>query len=341
MVDPAAAQTQPQILAELFDNFGCANCTTPDSNYSNFVTENPSYGIVVISYHNNFPDQSDEFYLESRANVDKRGGSSYYNVSADPAAFIDGYTSSSSPYNWIHDTKTDHAFPLAPLTQAPKAVIGSDGLIHITFSATGPTSGSSVVRVALKESHIYFANKEPSGYGNPPDSLWNDVFRAMLPNSTDATPLGPGETRSFDVVFDPGKFVYGSNWNTQNMEAVVFVQDVSPTGAGNYVVESIGVVSLAGLSGVAPSPELSAASLRVVGIPSNPELEVSLPASSRVSIVISDMLGRPVRTVAEAMMPAGETTVDLNGNILPDGCYIARLTVDGNPADQAKFIVAP
>ncbi|HZK75916.1 MAG TPA: T9SS type A sorting domain-containing protein [Candidatus Kapabacteria bacterium] len=341
VVAPAVAQTQPQILTELFCSFGCANCPGPDSAYNNFVTQNPSYGIVVINYHNQIADPADEFYKESRTDVDKRDGSSYYNVSADPAAFINGYLSFSTPNDWVTDTKTDHGFPLAPLTQAPKAAIGSDDLIHITFSATGPTSGSSVVRVALKESHIYFVNTEPDGYGNPPDSLWSDIFRAMLPNSTDATPLSLGETRSFDVVFDPSKFVYGGNWNPQNMDAVVFVQDVASNQGNGYNIESIGLVSLASANSVTPSSEASSTSIRVAGPPSNPELEVTLPASSRVNIVISDMLGRPVRRIAEAIMPAGQTSVDMNGSNLPAGCYIARLTVDGRDADQAKFIVAP
>ncbi len=338
----ARAQTPPQILAELFCSFGCGNCPGPDETYYNFVSANPSYGIVVINYHNQIVSGLlDKFYKESQTDVDTRDGSGYYNVSADPAAFIDGYVSLSSPsIEWENDTKTDHGFP--PLTSlSPKASIGTDGLIHITFSATGPSKGPSLVRIALKESNIIFNNTYPPGYGNPPGDTWNDVFRAMLPNSSDTTALGPGETRSFDVVYDPGQYLYSSDWNTQNMEAVVFVQDVASDQGNGFDVESLGVVSLASEGAVAQSPEASATSIRVAGIPSNPELIISLQASNRASIAISDMLGRSVRMIPEVSMPAGETSVDMSGSSLPAGCYFARLLVNGQDADNAKFIVAP
>ena len=200
-----------------------------------------------------------------------------------------------------------------------------------------------MVRVALKESNIDFFNNfsSTSGYGNPPGDIWNDIFRTMLPNSSDTTPLGSGVTQSFDVVFDPNQYTYGKAWNTQNMEAVVFVQDVVSDQGNGYDVKSLGVVSLASAGAVAQSPEASATSLRVAGIPANPELIVSLPASNRASIAISDMLGRSVRTIPEVTMPAGQTTVDMSAISLPAGCYIARLMVDGREADQTKFIVAP
>jgi hypothetical protein len=338
---PTQAQTQPQILAELFCSFGCANCPTPDNNYDAFVSQNPSYGIVVINYHNNIVSgNSDEFYKESKSDVDARDGSSYYNVTGDPAAFIDGYVSLSSPQNeWVGDTKTAHNVPLTPLTVAPKAGFGSDGLIHITFKATGPSLRSSIVRVALKESQIHFANTFPSGYGNPPDSIWNDIFRAMLPNSSDTTSLGPGETRSFDVAFDPNQFLYGGNWNTQNMDAVVFVQDVPSDGGKGFDVESIGVVSLASAGAVTPLSGTPPSSIRVAGLPSNPDLIVSLSASNPVRIIISDMLGRQVHTFVAGMMQSGQTTVDLTGAPLSPGCYIARLVVNGQDSDHAKIII--
>jgi hypothetical protein len=338
-ITPATAQTQPQILAELFCSFGCSNCPTPDSNYYQFVSENPSYGIVVINYHNSISDPTDKFYLESRTDVDARDGSNFYNLNSDPDAFINGYVSQSTPYEWITDTKTDIGFPLTPIT--PKASIGADGLIHITFTATGPTSGASKVYVALKESNINFVNTEPNGYGNPTGDIWNDIFRAMLPNSTDTTSLGSGETRSFDIAYDPTQFIHSGDWNTQNMTAVVFVQDVANAGAGNYNVESIGTVSLASASAVAPTPNAAATSIRVAGAPSNSEFVVSLPSSERVSIAISDMLGRAVSIVPETMMPAGQTSVDMSGSSLPAGCYFARLIVNGQDAGNTKFIVAP
>ncbi len=340
---PVEAQhVQPQHLAELFCSFGCSNCPGPDSNYYHFAdTSGIGSTVEIINYHNSIADLTDKFYLESKADVDARDGSSFYNVSANPAAFIDGFVSQSTPYEWVSDTKADINFPLAPIM--PIAFFGSDGLIHITFTATGPSSGSGTVNVALKESNIYYPNPETSGYGNPPGDIWNDIFRAMLSNLSDTMQIGANQTKSFDLVYDPTNQypIYGSQWVTQNMEAVVFVQDNADDGAGNFVVESIGDVSLANLSGVASTPSLPAASIRTAGTPSNSDLVVSLPSSARASIVISDMLGRNVSTIPETMMPAGQTSIDLSGNALSPGCYFARLTVNGEDSGNTKFIIAP
>jgi len=164
----------------------------------------------------------------------------------------------------------------------------------------------------------------------------------MLPNSSDTTPLGTGETRSFDVPFDPSNYLYSDNWHTDHMEAVVFVQDVTNipiNGTNNYNVESIGVVSLANPAAVTPSQIASSASLHVIGTPANSQLRVSLPASAQVRVVLSDMLGRGICTLADAMMPEGQTSIEMASGILPAGCYIARMIVDGNEVDHAKLII--
>ncbi len=341
-VAPAGAQTQPQVLAELFCSFGCSNCPSQDTLYDAFVASHPSAGIVVINYHNNIATNDDPFYLQAQADVYQREQKSYYNVIGDPTGFINGYNYQNSAALWINQTTQDYtSYPLSPIN--PNAELGTDGLIHIKFSATGPptSKGSGLVRVALKESQIVYQNTDPDGYGNPPGDVWNDIFRAMLPNSSDTTPLAAGQTRTFDVVFDPNNFnLYSSLWNIQNMTAVVFVQDVADDGTGNYDVESIGVVSLAGASGVTPPPS-SGTSLRVAGSPSHPELIVSLANSNMVSIQITDLLGRAVRTIPEVNMPSGETTVDLSGIDLATGGYFARLLLDGQDAANAKFIAAP
>src|SRR5581483_10949804 len=290
------AQTQPKVLAELFGNFGCTNCRTPDDNYSVFVAQNPNDGIVVINYHNEFPDVSDHFYVESKAAVTPRESSSFYNVTGDPSAFIDGVPSESTPqFQWINSTNTDLAVPLTPIDVT--AGLQSDGLIHVKFNVTGPASGQSKVYVVLKESHVYYANTfSPGGYGNPPDSLWNDIFRVMLPSTTGSDPLAPGENKSFDITYDPTNAQ--QDWNIQNMTAVVFVQDVKGDPAGGFDVESLGVANLAS-SGVAASSNAGAASLEVLGTSSRPSLRISLPQSSRVELTLCDLLGREVRTVVD------------------------------------------
>lgn len=331
----ASAQTAPAVLAELFRNIDCLNCQTPDNAFESFVQSHP--GIVVINYNNDTPDPNDPFYIASLpASKDRNefyGGSTGL---SDPTAYIDGIfagSGSNTEPQWEADANAGLAHPLNP--QSPIVAFGPNGIDTISFTLT--PHKLVVAYVAIVESKIFYDNGNHS-YGNPPDSLWNNVFRTML--------LGPNDSgqvmglRNFKVVFDPSQYPFTGD--PANMSAVIFTQDAAAASAGNnsHQAEALGVVSLAPPSAVA---EKGSSEDRLI-IPQNPlsprgEFRFELAAPGRVQISLFDMLGREIRTLVEGTMPSGQTTVELNETSLLPGAYIARMTVDGITVDQKKFVM--
>jgi hypothetical protein len=329
---PINALAQPTVLAELFCNVNCANCPTPDNAYGNFLSSHP--GVALIKYHNSDTDPNDLFYTASKPASQDRdvfyGGPGGQN---DPSASIDGVVAGSEEAQWETYTNLSLEHPLPSISSSLSQ--GPNGIDTILFTVTGTSSTQVVYYVAIKESQIFYSNTED--YGNPPGNLWNDVFRTMLPAATGSMPFSFSGTHKFSVVYDPSQYLY--NGNEQNMTAVIFVQDEKASSDNNYQVEAIDTVSLASSAGVT---EITTPSNRLIihanPISSQEEFAFELASAGDVQLNLYDMLGRQVRTLVEGMMPSGQTTVDMNGNSLPPGCYIARLVVNGQDADQAKFI---
>lgn len=333
----ASAQT-PTVLAELFRNIDCTNCAQPDNSFESFVASNP--GVVVINYNNGTPNPNDPFYIASNpASQDRDQFYGGANGLGDPTAYIDGLfagTNSSSEPQWEAIANAGFSKPLNPLF--PTVEFGPNGIDTISFTL-GP---HKLVRayVAIIESKIFYDNGKHS-YGNPPDTLWNNVFRTMLPGPNGSDPFS-GITPPFNVVFDPSQYDGKFIGNEQNMTAVVFTEDEAATTNNSHQAEALGVVSLARPSAV--SKNNSAAN--GLSFPQNPispngSFRFSLANAGEVQITAYDMLGRGIHTFVSGTMPAGETTVELNGTSLPAGAYVACMTVDGYPVDQQKFIVGP
>ena len=336
LVSRSFAQTTPKVLAELFSNINCGNCSGPDEQYFQFDSLHPEYGIVVINYHNGISEPPnnphDPFYLASRSSVDAREAPNFYNVTQNPTGFLDGIPTSQT--QWTATTQQYAQSPLNPI--AVSASKDANDLIHITFTATGPSSGPSTVYVALKESHIVYANTE--AYGNPPSGYWDNIFRVMLPGPTGSDPLAANQTKDFDMMFDPSLH---PTWNLQYMDAVVFVQDVAGSSSAGFNVESVGDVSLAPLSAIAQTVVTCHSRLLISDNPvvSQYHIGFELAESAQVRITLSDMLGRMVRMLVDGRMPTGQTSIELSAGSLPSGCYIVRMFVDGQEADHAKLIV--
>ncbi len=321
------------ILAELFSNVNCGNCPVPDNMYENYV--NSHSNVAVINYHNSTTDPQDPFYLASLPASQQRdvfyGGSGGL---SDPTAYIDGVFAGSTEGTWetYSNAAVGKAIPITPIVSH-----GPAGIDTITFSVTGASPIQVNAYVAITESQIYFGNNK--SYGNPPDSLWNNIFRTML-IPAGGTNFNLNGTNTFSVIYDSSAQRFAGN--LQNMQAVVFVQDVSPTTPSNnnsHQVEAIGVVSLGSPSAVTAQ---NASATRLI-IPDNPlspqgEFRLELASPGHVQVTVYDMLGRKIRTLVDGTMPAGETTVDMNGTTLPSGAYLAQLSVDGLVVDQQKFV---
>lgn len=337
---PISALAQPTVLAELFCNVNCTNCPTQDDAYNSYLASQPD--VVLINYHNSDTDPNDPFYTASNPAAQDRdvfyGGPGGQN---DPSASIDGFVAGTTAASWESYTNLSLAHPLpaitASLSQGPSVSGGNIDTISFTVTGSAPTQVNYYV--VIKQSQIVYANSE--GYGNPPGDLWNDVFRTMLPTAMGGTSFSFSGTHKFSVIYDPSQyFLYIPD--EQNMTAVIFVQDVNASSDNNYQVEALDTIPLAPPAAVT---ETTVATNRLI-IPANPissqgAFAFELASVGNVQLCLYDMLGRQVRTLVAGMMPSGETTVDMNGASLAPGCYIARLVVNGQDADHAKFIVTP
>ncbi len=114
----------------------------------------------------------------------------------------------------------------------------------------------------------------------------------------------------------------------------------SNTGIGSYAL--IDQLSLGGTSDVEPiSFNPSDFSLKQnYPNPFNPSttIEFSIPQESFVELKVYDILGSEVSTLASEYYPAGNYKTDFNGDDLPSGFYIARMTA-GNFIQTRKMLL--
>ena len=74
--------------------------------------------------------------------------------------------------------------------------------------------------------------------------------------------------------------------------------------------------------------------------PFNPStvIEYQIPAESRVSLKVFDVLGREVKTIVDKNQSAGKYKINFNAGRLSNGIYYYRLT-SGNFVKTKKMIV--
>lgn len=86
--------------------------------------------------------------------------------------------------------------------------------------------------------------------------------------------------------------------------------------AGNGSTAGINVVPERFSVSVMPNPAITAA-----------KMFYELPADGRVSIQLFDMLGRQIKTLADAYKQAGMHSIGFNVTTLQKGMYLYRITV--------------
>jgi len=75
--------------------------------------------------------------------------------------------------------------------------------------------------------------------------------------------------------------------------------------------------------------------------PFNPETLIGyqLPVSSKVTLVIYDILGREIATLADEEQGAGSHTVKFNGERFPSGIYLYRITAGDHTAIKKMVLL--
>jgi hypothetical protein len=333
-----STSSNAQILAEIFRDVGCSNCTDPDNAFDLFVNQHPEYKVIPVYMHNGFTVRNDIFYQACQADVDYRdsySGNGLYNVTGDPYGMINGslpFPDPTKEASWVDEVKGAPSL-VAAVTITDSMLSNGKMQIHMHVESQ---AADLVVKpyILLVESNLFYDN--PYGYGKVPNNLWNNIFRGMVPAKDGGAQFALSGKHDFTYLVD----TTGKGWNLQNLKLVGIVQDAFPqSGSASYLIYGIGQTPAvkssvntirqysSSLNGVVPNPASS-----------NTAISFGLSKSSFVNITVSDALGRNVATIANGVYPEGNNSVTFTPTNHQSGVYFVTMTVDGVFVASEKVI---
>src|SRR5205823_114678 len=147
--------------------------------------------------------------------VDARMAQSFYDIihAGDPTVFVNGFDGASGLQN---EKKWESLVSDPSVSQYPGTISGTvniepDGRLKVDVQANNGGSGVQVrAYIMVVESKIYYANTDQ--YGNPPDSLWNNIFRGILPSPQGGPIINFSGQYNYPFYFDPKD----KPWNLNN-----------------------------------------------------------------------------------------------------------------------------
>lgn len=327
-----AMSQSDRVLVELFRNVNCGNCRLPDITYEDWLKKNPQANAAVIYYHNHITDPQDPFYLASKPEVDFRSGPPFYALDNLPWMVARGVEAGSDVNDWIELTqqvKTDIPFAVGLSVTELSAAGG-----NISFKVDAVNNSGRSVRVyaALTESGIIYDN--PRLYGNPPSGTWDHIFRKMLPDRDGTDPFTGNQ--SFTFSFNAS----AKTWNINNMDVIVWAQDDEMVSTAGKLV--YGTVELPLSTGSVQQR----GSLLGITASQNPfatvtSIELSLTEPAFTSVVVRDVNGHVVATLANEIVGEGSTLLQFAPNGLSAGMYFVTASAAGHMLEPLKLIYQP
>ncbi len=336
----AAGSTPAQIVSQVCRNMLCANCKTPDEQYEAFINQFTQAKVEIVYVHTSFPDPNDPFYLASKKDVDFLTGGSFYAVQADPDMFINGFESGASFSQWKANTQAAAKNNL-PGTLTISASI-KNGKVQVDLHVDGASGGKQVKPYAmLVESGISYTNNDANGYGNPPNNIWDNVFRAMIPGSQGGDPFVLNGPQDISLApYDPT----GKPWNLANCKIVAYLQETTAqSDSRSHQIDALGTAPIEVLS-ISPANSTLEASL---GAPiPNPsqsfaKIPFHLATPANVKIVVCDDLGREISTIINGFVSETQSSAVFYPNNISRGIYYARMYADGSFIGMQKIVFAP
>jgi hypothetical protein len=111
-----------------------------------------------------------------------------------------------------------------------------------------------------------------------------------------------------------------------------------------YIQAGLAVAEFRAVTGVDPGPAPGAGRLALFQNAPNPfrrstVLPYRLAAPGPVSLVLYDVLGRPVRTLVQGVQAAGAHETVLDGEGLPSGVYYYELAQNGQQVGRRCVLV--
>ncbi|MEP7234067.1 MAG: hypothetical protein ABI778_02105 [Ignavibacteriota bacterium] len=328
-----------QVLAEVYRNTGCTNCVGIDQGYDAFLKANPALNVQVVYVQTAIPARNDPFYAISKAAVDARMAAGFYYIQSNPILFVKGFNAGEGA-DKLNDWKSFTSNPAASTysgTLTVSAILNGSGKVEFKLHAEGSSGGKQVKPfIMLVESGIKYANTE--SYGNPPDSIWDNIFRAMIPDPQggDAFVLsGPTDITIPD--YDPT----GKPWVLSNCKIIAILQEVTSTNQ-NHQIDALSIAPINTLGAVRKGINPGSS----IGTPipnpaiSSTQIPFQLASPAHVKIVVSDDLGREVETIFNRFTE-GSSFASFVPTGLPQGIYYARMFANGAYVGMQKIVFAP
>ncbi len=158
-------------------------------------------------------------------------------------------------------------------------------------------------------------------------------------------------TYGFKDAFNPTQNWYDTDYLGIDQGPIILMIENHRTQAiwnrfmGNpYIQAGLAVADFRAVSGVAPGPAPGAGRLALFQNAPNPfrrstVVPYRLAAPGQVSLVLYDVLGRPVKTLVQGVQPAGEHETVLDGEGLPSGIYYYELAQNGQQVGRRCVLV--
>lgn len=209
------AQVEKTILIEHTTNTNCGACVAYEPPVYRYVSERIDR-IVVVAYHNNFPDQNDPMFLHNSEEILQRT-SQYYAVSMNPSFFVDGKEVSfkKAIFRELEDKLNEQS----PLALDLNAEFSADTIIaNVRLEVLSEILQRDLrLRLAVVEKQVEF-DEPPGRYGQ---RIFHNVFRRFFLGAAglDLGTVEVGDVRNyhFSLPIDP-------QWNPDELVLVAWVQ---------------------------------------------------------------------------------------------------------------------
>ncbi len=211
-------QIKKVVLLEDFANVSCDPCVVSNSiikSLDNTYNEQ----LVIIKYSTNFPSPTDPFYSAAPALNNER--LAYYNILFVPTIIIDGVIRPVSTDEEDIKSKINNKFNKTAVFN----LIISDSLdinnykVNVETTLLDKSVDCSNIRqfVAVIESEVSF--------NNPPGSNGETQFYHIM-RAYDIFDISLVINETKTTVYSDFSFQIKNDWNTENISAIVFIQDV-------------------------------------------------------------------------------------------------------------------
>ncbi len=331
------SQAQRKVIFEKWTSSTCGPCASQNPYFEAWV---PSVWnqVTVVAYHVGWPNSPplDPMYLHNPTqSYDRRY---YYGINSVPCARIDGtiatggcvscsYSNTSSCLQAYFDQRLAVTTPVSVTVTDTRVAGDSIRANIIVTNLTSLPAATYYLRVMAVERIITYVSPP----GSNGETVFPDVFRLSIPNSTGTAIATTAGTQNF-------QFTYKRNsvWVDSMIYTLAFVQNentkeimnsgrpanITITGAPTYSNEVPGTYAL----------------LQNYPNPFNPSTNIAftIPKEENVTLKVYDMLGNEVASLVNGKHIAGTYSIYFDGANLSSGVYFYKLTA-GDYTDTKKM----